>query len=362
MSQYPDGTFAEVLAQFCGSSEIPAVFPLGNGNINQTFLVQDKLQQRFVLQRLNSAVFPEPLALIENFRIVTEHISSASSQAGLTYQCPQLIRTVSGDQGYCDSLGNYWRAQSYIVHFPPKDIQLDIILCRKLGQTLGRFHLLTGDLDITLLQESLPGFHITPSYLKAFDVVASAWDGEGNVELDLALGYVEKYRYIATHLEHQKESGRLRLQTIHGDPKLDNIIFNQHGEATGLFDLDTVGSGLLHYDLGDCLRSCCNTHHESSSDYTGVVFDVDICEAVLAGYMEAAGESLTDHDRSMLFDGVAVITFELGLRFLLDHLQGNIYFSVEKNGMNLQRALVQFSLVDSIFRQEDEIRQCSSNV
>jgi hypothetical protein len=128
------------------------------------------------------------------------------------------------------------------------------------------------------------------------------------------------------------------------------------GKAVSIIDLDTVMPNLVQYDIGDCLRSCCNTMGEEGADFSEVQFDLKRCEAVLSGYTEAARRFMTVEDFDFLFDAVRLIPFELGLRFYTDFLEGNVYFKVSHQGQNLDRAMVQFKLVESIERQEDKLR------
>jgi hypothetical protein len=122
-----------------------------------------------------------------------------------------------------------------------------------------------------------------------------------------------------------------------------------------LVDLDTVKPGLIHYDIGDCLRSCCNPAGEETLDLEAVRFDLDLCRDVLSGYLAAASGLLTAADYDHLYAAIRLISFELGLRFFTDHLAGDVYFRVDHPGHNLQRALVQFRLTESIEAQEGQI-------
>jgi len=140
--------------------------------------------------------------------------------------------------------------------------------------------------------------------------------------------------------------------------KSSNKIFvaNVRANSVSIIDLDTVKPGLLLYDIGDCLRSCCNIHGEDAKDFDAVRFDLGRCEAVLSGYMAAAHECLTAQDFDFFFDAIRLIPFELGLRFYTDYLEGNLYFKTSYPTQNLDRAMVQFRLVESIEQQEDRIR------
>ena len=157
-------------------------------------------------------------------------------------------------------------------------------------------------------------------------------------------------------LEDAKISGILTIQTIHGDPKIDNFLFNDQGLADGMLDLDTVGVGLVHFDLGDCLRSCCNRVGEGGTDSLPVSFDLQFCQALLQGYFSEGHQLLSAGQRAYIYDAVLAITFELGVRFFTDHLRGNSYFKVRQDGDNLARATRQFNLTEDIVAKEKEIR------
>jgi Ser/Thr protein kinase RdoA (MazF antagonist) len=168
---------------------------------------------------------------------------------------------------------------------------------------------------------------------------------------------VEKRRDLARVLEEAKAAGKLQLRPIHGDPKVNNVMLCAHtGQAVSLVDLDTVKPGLVQYDIGDCLRSACNPRGEEARATEAIPFDLDLCRAVLEGYLGAARDCLDDADLDHIFTAARLISFELGLRFFSDHLAGDVYFRTSRPGHNLDRALVQFKLTESIEAQEQEIR------
>jgi Ser/Thr protein kinase RdoA (MazF antagonist) len=206
------------------------------------------------------------------------------------------------------------------------------------------------------LVDTLPGFHIIPEVLRRYDEVLAGARAAASPDLNQCRRFVSRRRAWAGVLEDAKARGLIRPRTIHGDPKAGNIMVDTTtGRAVGIVDLDTVKPGLVHYDIGDCLRSCCNPGGEEEERET-VHFNVDLCRAVLQGYVEWAGRFLTSLDIDYIYDAVRVIAFELGLRFLTDHLEGDVYFKVTHPGHNLARALGQLRLVESIERQEADIR------
>ena len=176
-------------------------------------------------------------------------------------------------------------------------------------------------------------------------------------EVNFGLRFVSERRAWAHVLEQAKDRGRLQLRPIHGDPKVGNVMIDTATrQAVGMVDLDTVKPGLVHYDIGDCLRSSCNPLGEQTERWETVTFETDICQAILQGYLALARDILTENDYEYLFDAIRLIAFELGLRFLTDYLEGNVYFKVRHPEHNLARALIQFKLTESIESQEKTIR------
>jgi Ser/Thr protein kinase RdoA (MazF antagonist) len=210
---------------------------------------------------------------------------------------------------------------------------------------------------VSALADTLEGFHITPAYLNQFHRVLAEREIPPTPELEECLSFVRAREEFVPELEEAKAAGILPLRPIHGDPKINNVMIDAStGQAIALVDLDTVKPGLVHYDIGDCLRSCCNRLGEETTDWASVRFDPQLCEAVLLGYGSVAGNFLTQHDYDHLYAAIRLIPFELGLRFLTDFLSGNHYFKINHPRHNLDRALVQFRLTASIEDQEAEIR------
>lgn len=346
----------EVLSAYGAGTRDTVVVPLGEGRINDTFLVHQGAK-RWVLQRLNESVFPRPKDVAENFHQVTEHLLKTAQAEQIAFTCPRLIATRSGKAAFQDQEGGWWRAQSYVEHVPVEDIHFGQAHAGQLGKMLALFHLLTENLPSSSLNDPLPGFHITPDYLRVYDSLAPGYtdrlDGSSE-QIEQCYGFIDRFRSKAHVLERAKMSGELAVQVMHGDPKLDNVIFQGDGQAIGMFDLDTVSPGLVLYDIGDCLRSLCNTGGEGATEPAGVGFDLDRCARFLQGYLAVYEERL-GAAKYYIYDAVLVLAFELGLRFFSDHLSGDSYFKVRRRGENLQRALVQFSLAAAISDQQKEI-------
>lgn len=347
----------QAAAAFCRDGASCPLAPLGCGNINDTFLVQSAASA-FVLQRINRRVFPQPLRVIDNFAAVTGHLAGRRVENDRPFRTARPVATLSGALFFCDGQGEYWRGQTYLPHTSCKSLTSPG-QAYQIGRVLADFHYLMADLDLRCLTDPLPGFHNLPRYLQEFDRLQTLTEVKSNAICRSCFQAIHQGRLRATVLEEAKDAGLLTLQAIHGDPKIDNFLFDDQGLADGMLDLDTVGVGIVHYDLGDCLRSCCNQAGEGGAAGLGVSFDMAICRALLGGYFSLPQQLLSAAQRAYIFDAVLAITFELGVRFLTDHLRGDTYFKVRQVGENLVRAERQFRLVADIVKHETEIRKFS---
>lgn len=349
----------DVIVAFCADPLKSSVRPLGQGNINDTYLVQSA-GFSFVLQRISSAVFPDPPGVIANFQKVSTHLATKTCKGLSSIKFSSPVLTQSGELFYRDPRGDYWRGQSYIPHTNIRKIT-DVQQAYQVGFVLAAFHSFVADLNIEELEDPLPGFHNLERYLAEFDQERDRCNTDFRVsEGDYCLGRVVAYRELASIFHTAKSKGILKLQAIHGDPKVDNFLFDESGEAFGLIDLDTVGVGFSHLDLGDCLRSCCNTAGESGTD--AAHFDMDIFRAILKGYFSWPDNFFSKEQYRFVYDAVLQISFELGLRFFTDYLRGNVYFRVSHAGENLSRAVRQFQVTDDIRRRESELRDIIRSV
>lgn len=322
---------------------------IGQGNINDTFLVRNE-RGSFILQRINCAVFPNPASVAENSALVSAHICKTQNKTRVA-AFPQVLTTSSGQNFYKDNQGSIWRAQKYIENTTSYERVENSRQALEIGKCLGRFHKMVQDLPPEALTKTLPGFHNLPKYLSKFNGAWSAFSGQSSGELQFCLDCINENKSFISFFEDAVQRGDLRLAVAHGDPKISNVLFDKKSErALTLIDLDTVGPGLILQDLGDCLRSCCCRTGENAYDAVAECEPV-FAAKVVAGYMEEKDLSAFEHEH--LYRALHLISFELGVRFLTDYLEGNHYFKVENKDDNLRRALIQFRLVSSIKKQQD---------
>lgn len=370
-----------VASHFAQGATIVSVDPFGAGNVNDTYMARTEHPEVecFILQRINQQVFRQPRLIAENLRVFTAHAQQKLAAEGppsdgrRSWETPDILSASSGDDFWEAEEGDFWRALSFIEDAQTHPAILNQDHAREAGYALARFHGLTSDLDPNRLHDTLEGFHVTPQYLAYFDTVLNPGQDKrtnGSERADktavnltdplvtYGLDFVAQNRHRAAVLEDAKGRGELTQRAIHGDPKVDNILIdNATGKAVSLVDLDTVKPGLVHYDIGDCLRSCCNPLGEETAQFEQVRFETELCQIILEGYLPVVREFFGDADYEYLYDCVWLIAFELGLRFFSDYLAGDVYFKARFPNHNLQRGIVQFKLAESIAAQEGEIRQ-----
>jgi len=359
--------YSSIAEHFAPCTRVVDVHEFGNGNINDTYLVSIDTdlpeENQFVLQRINTQVFKQPRLIMQNMRAFTEHVRRRAREEGHCWEMPRVLPASDGEDFHIDPDGGFWRAISYVHGARSFDTIGDLDHAREVGHALGTFQYLINDLPIQKLSDTLEGFHITPRYLRQLDQALSQNGHRSNAEVNYCLDFVEHRREFAHVLERAREQGRLSLRPVHGDPKVNNVMIEEStGRAISLVDLDTVKPGLIHYDIGDCMRSGCNPLGEETEDWETVHFDPEIGAAILEGYLTQACNFLTAADHEYLYDSIRLLTLELGIRFFTDHLAGNVYFKVKHPKHNLQRALVQFKLTESIEAHEADIRSIIRNM
>lgn len=358
-----------VAKQFDVAGQLVSIRPTGSGNVNDTYLAVFRThfsEERIIVQRVNGNVFARPEWIMENLSILTNHCHKQLQVEGETadrvWQLPRIVPCRNGQDYYLDEDGKYWRALTLIASATSYDTAQSAEHAYEVGLVLGQFHRLVAGMNPLSLRDTLPGFHETPGYLEQYDAVSKTENArqvaDRSMEVRNLQRFIEERRELAFVLQNKIDSGELIQRLIHGDPKVSNIMIDDDtGKGTAIIDLDTAKPGLIHYDFGDALRSLCNKEGEEVENLSKVVFDLDLCDAFVRGYMTYAGEFLTDNDKKYFYESVHLITFELGLRFFQDYLAGNVYFKVSDPEQNLHRAKVQFRLCESIERRKVQIQK-----
>lgn len=343
-----------IAGQFAGGSVI-TLSPLGNGLINDTYCVTAD-SGRFVLQRLNSNVFAYPERVMANLQLLGRHIRQKPTDA-VQLRIPSLLTTLAGKAFLNDDDGHCWRAMQLINPGESRERISRNGEAENLGFALGHFHRLCSDLPTETLHDTLPGFHITPAYFAQYQLqISQPLQIQGDDRIAYCQRFIEGFLDHSDTLEQAKHQGLLIERVIHGDPKLNNFLFEPGSDRiVSLIDLDTVKPGLVHYDIGDCLRSACHILENNR-------FDLERCAIILTSYLREAGHFFSPADYAYLYPAILLIPFELGLRFFSDYLAGNCYFKVGDEDENLRRAVAQFQLCEDIDAKRGSIEKMISSL
>ena len=348
----PDAPFlAPVLNAYPFPATLLGAVRYGQGHINDTYCVLCQGQEgdcvRFILQGINSAVFPDPEALMENFEGVTSFLRKKIRTMGGDPQREtlSLVPAKNGGRFFRDSQGKFWRLMPFVEGTDCFQSATPALF-EASARAFGRFQRLLSDYPAETLHETIPDFHNTEARFAKF-VAALEADPLGRAaqtraEIQFVL---DRKADCSVALEAQRE-GKLPLRVTHNDTKLNNILIDRKtGEGICVIDLDTTMPGLSINDFGDSIRFGANHCAEDEADLSKVAFDLELFEAYTRGFLEGAGGSLTPAELEYLPWGARLMTLECGIRFLTDYLEGDRYFRIHDPDQNLRRCRTQFKLV-----------------
>ncbi len=348
----PDAPFlAPVLDAYPFPATLLGAVRYGQGHINDTYCVLCQGQEgdcvRFILQGINSAVFPDPEALMENFEGVTSFLRKKIRTMGGDPQRETLsiVPTRAGESFYRDSAGKFWRLMPFVEGTDCFQSATPALF-EASARAFGRFQYLLSDYPAETLHETIPDFHNTEARFAKFEAALQADPlgraAQTRAEIQFVL---DRKADCSVALEAQR-AGKLPLRVTHNDTKLNNILIDRKtGEGICVIDLDTTMPGLSINDFGDSIRFGANHCAEDEGDLSKVSFDLELFEAYTRGFLEGAGGSLTPAELEYLPWGARLMTLECGIRFLTDYLEGDHYFRIHDPVQNLRRCRTQFKLV-----------------
>ena len=338
------------------------VKPFGEGHINETYAVYmptDKGEEfAYILQRVNNNVFKDPAGVMENIFGVTEYLRNVVREEGgdpdrETLSC---IKTKNGCTFFEDSEGQPWRSYHYIPNSVCYQLVEDPEQFYQSGASFGHFLKQLGNYPAASLKETIPDFHNTVKRFENFEIALKRDIKNRSVTCKPEIQFVLERKEDCKVLVEQQENGTLPIRVTHNDTKLNNILFDADtGKGLCIIDLDTIMPGLAANDFGDSIRFGAATAEEDEKDLSKMHFDISLYELYAKGYLEETRDVLTPEEAASLAWGARLMTFECGMRFLTDYLQGDTYFKTAYPEHNLVRARTQFRLVDEMEQQFDKM-------
>lgn len=341
----------KVVEAFCLPENLKEMIPYGSGHINDTFRLTFETEngtERFILQRMNKNVFQKPEELMENVIGVTLWLKKKIEENGgdPRRETLNLVPTHEGRLFYVDSDGDYWRVYLFIEKASSYDQVNDKEDFYQSAVAFGHFQQMLADYPAETLHETIVNFHNTIDRLRKFKAALEADVCGRAADVRKEIDFVLERESLARRLCDMQTAGDLPLRVTHNDTKLNNIMIDDAtGKAICVIDLDTVMPGLAVNDFGDSIRFGANTGEEDEQDLSKVSCDLELFELYTKGFVEGCGGSLTEQELDMLPMGAITMTFECGMRFLTDYLEGDHYFKIHREGHNLDRCRSQFALV-----------------
>lgn len=329
-----------VLSGFGLSFSNDQIKPLGNGHINQTFLLDGPV--KFVLQRINTKVFTQPEIIASNL----SHAAQFLNKNFPSYLFLTATKTKSGDDMMFDEGGHPWRLFPYISN----TITLESVSTPEEAFEAARgFAALTKRLDKVDLRKFYPTIDrfqdLTWRFEQLQDAIRNAGE-ERKLEAEPAIEQALSFQYLVDEYVHLIQSGRLKLRVVHNDTKINNILFDtRSNKATAVIDLDTLMPGYFIYDLGDMVRTFVSPVSEEEQDLSRVTFRFPFYQKLIEGYLSEMGDCLDDDEKKAIPFAGMMMTYIMAIRFLADYLNGDIYYHTEYAGQNLVRANNQLRLL-----------------
>ena len=284
--------YGKIANKFALQGDLKDIAPYGEGHINLTLLVTTT-EKRYILQKMNTNVFPDPDKLMENICGVTEHLRSRGIET-LT-----VVPTKDGKPFLKEE--HCYRVYDFIENTVTYQTASDINVFRASGKAFGEFQNYLAEFDASKLTETIKRFHDTPNRFEQFKAAlekdAFGRAKECKEEIDFVLSHENTYGIAMDELK----SGALPLRVTHNDTKLNNILMDKEtGNARAVIDLDTIMPGSMLFDFGDSIRFGASTAAEDEKDLSKVHFDIDLFKAYAEGYCGAVINSITKREAELL--------------------------------------------------------------
>ena len=345
-------TLHEALSAFDFGGQIAGALRYGQGHINDTFCVYVQTQEgdarRFILQRINTDTFKDPKGLMKNIVGVTDYLRTVIEKEGgdAARETLAVLRTRAGETCFTDSKGGAWRVYPFIEGTVCLQSVQTPAQFYESARAFGRFQKLLAGYPAASLHETIEKFHDTRQRFANFEKALAEDTCNRAATVQAEVGFAMARKADCAYLMDLLEHGELPLRVTHNDTKLNNVLLDKAtGKGICVIDLDTVMPGLALNDFGDSIRFGANHSAEDEPDLSKVNFDLSLFDTYTQGFLETAGDALTQKEKECLPWGAKLMTLECGIRFLTDYLEGDHYFRTHREGQNLDRCRTQFKLV-----------------
>lgn len=313
--------------------------PVESGHINETYVAASKEHRgrKIIIQKINKKVFQDPLIVISNF----EQIAEACAEI-----IPPLI-PAKNNASFIEYEGDFWRAFQFI----PDTITLTKISNDNQAyygaRLYGDFLKLCSDVEVDHVRETIPNFHNLKYRILQFEEALKNDKASRKKSTKKVFEFLNSHYHLLS--EFDKCQKNLPARITHNDTKSSNLLYSNNSDrALYVIDLDTVMPGLIITDFGDMIRSFCPVGNEDDPLEASSEVRKDILKAVTEGFLEKVSSFVTHEEIDTLQTGAMLIIYEQALRFITDYLNGDIYYRTTRDNQNLDRALHQIHILNSL--------------
>lgn len=343
----------QVLNQYGYSFNSCHITPLGNGLINQTYLVQNE-EKKFVLQKLNQKVFKRPQDIIVNTQLIHNHLSSLQAVGNYSLESIGQLQTVEQKLAAVID-GEYWRGLDFIENSYTIEAISNPHQATQAATAFAKFNLALRSFPSDKLIEILPNFHNINARMQQLE---QAIQRNASNRLSLCLAQVKFCQVQHDFIEQvNKLTQQLPINITHNDTKINNLLFNQeNSQALAVIDLDTCMPGYLMHDFGDMVRTCCTSGVKDITQLDQLELPMDILTALFKSYVETLGENISAQEKQSLIIGSQLMPLMLGIRFLTDYINGDTYFATRYEQHNFDRACLQLKLFGILIQKTEQLQ------
>lgn len=338
--------YQEALDAYANPPDEFAVKPITSGLINQSFKVTSKTTGgSFLLQKINQHVFREPEKVQQNYELLWKYLRDE----GINFRIPEPKYFAGDSSFFCDSKNNYWRVFEFIegtISFPIANKPSE---ARSVAETFGTFTACLSAFNAEQLRIVIPGFHDLSLRFKQFRESLHTHNYERLQKAAPLIKELQARERYANFFDVMTESEEFPKRVMHHDAKISNILFDEDsGKVICPVDFDTVMPGYFFSDPGDMIRSMAGSGDENSIEFDSINIRGDFYRSILEGYLGVMNKYLTEAEKKYIHFAGIIMIYMQALRFLTDHLNNNIYYQVNYDEQNFDRARNQVTLLQKL--------------
>jgi thiamine kinase-like enzyme len=348
----------EIISHFNIEGEFQDFEKVNTGHINDSYRIRTQATDHpgYFLQWINNYIFKDVEGLMNNISTVTSHLAEKlAGNPKFVFKVLEIIPCTDGKKYYLDAKGQYWRLYTFIDNMHGYDVVENTKIAYEGGKAFGIFMSLLADLPANRLTETIPDFHNMEKRLNTFSNSLKNNPVDRVKEIPSEIVFIKKRAEQMLTIPALIKAGELPMRITHNDTKFNNILFDSTDHAMSIIDLDTVMPGSILFDFGDAIRTGANTAIEDEKDLSKVDINLPIYEAYTQGFIKSTRHTLTEVEIDNLAFSARFMTFIIGLRFLTDFVDGDLYFRTQYPDHNLDRARVQFRLIEAMERNQEKM-------